>query len=167
MDWPPMSTIRLHKRPTPENGSGGGMCKGTFESLALNHTPVCITSHSWNDCDLTLEQWMRGVAAASELLKPFDARLMRSYAVSTRINSAVNDDRNAVHLWHSLRFKIISSRSEAVGLPRRCDNTQPNGLGTTNRFVRCYPANPRGTDPHNRMDECGSSGVPPLSVAGE
>jgi putative SOS response-associated peptidase YedK len=32
------------------------------------------------------------VAAASELLKPCDARLMRCYAVSTRINSVLNDD---------------------------------------------------------------------------
>jgi putative SOS response-associated peptidase YedK len=32
------------------------------------------------------------VAAASELLKPYDARLMRSYPVSTRISSVVNDD---------------------------------------------------------------------------
>ena len=30
--------------------------------------------------------------AASELLKPFDARLMRCYAVSTRINRVANDD---------------------------------------------------------------------------
>jgi hypothetical protein len=35
---------------------------------------------------------MTNVAAASELLKPFDARLMRCYAVSTRINYVVNDD---------------------------------------------------------------------------
>ena len=35
---------------------------------------------------------MRGVSAASELLKPCDARLMRCYPVSTRINSPANDD---------------------------------------------------------------------------
>jgi putative SOS response-associated peptidase YedK len=32
------------------------------------------------------------VAAASELLKPYDARLMRCYPVSTRINRVANDD---------------------------------------------------------------------------
>lgn len=32
------------------------------------------------------------VAAASELLKPYDARLMGCYPVSTRINHVVNDD---------------------------------------------------------------------------
>jgi len=35
---------------------------------------------------------MRDVSAASELLKPFDARLMRSYPVSSRVNSVANDD---------------------------------------------------------------------------
>jgi putative SOS response-associated peptidase YedK len=35
---------------------------------------------------------MQNVAAASELLKPFDARLMRCYPVSTRVNYVVNDD---------------------------------------------------------------------------
>jgi hypothetical protein len=35
---------------------------------------------------------MRDVAVASELLKPYDARLMRCYPVSTRINHVANDD---------------------------------------------------------------------------
>ena len=35
---------------------------------------------------------MQNVAAASELLKPFDARLMRCYLVSARINHVANDD---------------------------------------------------------------------------
>jgi hypothetical protein len=35
---------------------------------------------------------MSNVAAASELLKPCDARLMRSYPASPRINHVVNDD---------------------------------------------------------------------------
>jgi len=42
--------------------------------------------------DLWLDPGMTNVAAASELLKPFDARLMRCYPVSTRINSVANDD---------------------------------------------------------------------------
>jgi putative SOS response-associated peptidase YedK len=42
--------------------------------------------------DLWLDPGMQKVAAASELLKPYDARAMRCYPVSTRINSAVNDD---------------------------------------------------------------------------
>jgi putative SOS response-associated peptidase YedK len=35
---------------------------------------------------------MKDVAAASDLLKPFEARLMRCYPVSTRINHVANDD---------------------------------------------------------------------------
>ena len=42
--------------------------------------------------DLWLDPGMTDVAAASELLKPFDARLMRCYPVSSRINSVANDD---------------------------------------------------------------------------
>jgi putative SOS response-associated peptidase YedK len=43
--------------------------------------------------DLWLDPGMRDVSAASELLKPYDARLMRCYPVSTRINQVANDDQ--------------------------------------------------------------------------
>jgi putative SOS response-associated peptidase YedK len=42
--------------------------------------------------DLWLDPGMRDAAAASELLKPCDARFMRCYPVSTRINRVANDD---------------------------------------------------------------------------
>jgi putative SOS response-associated peptidase YedK len=42
--------------------------------------------------DLWLDPGMQNVIAASELLKAYDARPMRRYPVSTRINSVVNDD---------------------------------------------------------------------------
>jgi putative SOS response-associated peptidase YedK len=42
--------------------------------------------------DLWLDPGMRDASAASELLKPCDARLMRHYPVSTRINHVANDD---------------------------------------------------------------------------
>jgi len=35
---------------------------------------------------------MQGVAVASEPLKPYDARQMQCYRVSTRINDVANDD---------------------------------------------------------------------------
>jgi putative SOS response-associated peptidase YedK len=35
---------------------------------------------------------MQNVAAISELLKPLDARLMRCYPVSSRVNHVGNDD---------------------------------------------------------------------------
>ena len=51
--------------------------------------PVILDPDSY---DLWLDPGMTHVDAASDLLKPYDARRMRSYAVSTRINSVVNDD---------------------------------------------------------------------------
>jgi putative SOS response-associated peptidase YedK len=42
--------------------------------------------------DLWLDPGTRYVNAASDLLKPCDARLMRCYPVSTRINHVANDD---------------------------------------------------------------------------
>jgi putative SOS response-associated peptidase YedK len=42
--------------------------------------------------DLWLDPGMRNVGAASELLKPYDARLMRCHPISTRINRVANDD---------------------------------------------------------------------------
>jgi putative SOS response-associated peptidase YedK len=42
--------------------------------------------------DLWLDPGMTNVEVVSEMLKPFDARLMRSFPVSTRINSAGNED---------------------------------------------------------------------------
>ncbi len=41
--------------------------------------------------DLWLDPGMRDVSAASELLKPFDARQMCRYRVSTRINHMATD----------------------------------------------------------------------------
>lgn len=51
--------------------------------------PVILDPDSY---DLWLDPGMRDVNAASELLKPYDARQMRCYPVSTRINYVVNDD---------------------------------------------------------------------------
>jgi putative SOS response-associated peptidase YedK len=53
--------------------------------------PVILSS----DCyDLWLDPGVRDVAVVSELLKPYDARLMRCYPVSTRINQVRNDDED-------------------------------------------------------------------------
>jgi len=45
-----------------------------------------------NDYDRWLDPRMTKVEAVSELLKPFDGRLMRSFPVSARINYVANDD---------------------------------------------------------------------------
>jgi putative SOS response-associated peptidase YedK len=45
-----------------------------------------------SDYDMWLDPGMTNVEATSEMLKPCDARLMRCYPVSTRINHVGNDD---------------------------------------------------------------------------
>ena len=42
--------------------------------------------------DLCLDPGMTDVSAASELLRPYDVRMMRCYPISTRINHVANDD---------------------------------------------------------------------------
>jgi putative SOS response-associated peptidase YedK len=56
-----------------------------------NRMPV-ILHH--DDYDLWLDPDMTKVQAVSELLKPFAARLMRSFPVSSRINQVANDDED-------------------------------------------------------------------------
>jgi putative SOS response-associated peptidase YedK len=58
-------------------------------SAIHDRMPVILNPDSY---DLWLDPGMKDVAEASELLKPCDAQQMRSYAVSTRVNSVANDD---------------------------------------------------------------------------
>jgi putative SOS response-associated peptidase YedK len=58
-------------------------------SAVQDRMPVILDSAHY---DLWLDPGMQNVAAISELLKPYDARSMRSYPVSTRINHVTNDD---------------------------------------------------------------------------
>jgi putative SOS response-associated peptidase YedK len=58
-------------------------------SAVHDRMPVILATESY---DLWLDPEMENVDAASELLKPFDARLMRCYPVSTRLNQVQNDD---------------------------------------------------------------------------
>jgi putative SOS response-associated peptidase YedK len=51
--------------------------------------PVILDPDSY---DLWLDPGMNDGGAVSELLKPYDARMMRCYPVSTRINHVANDD---------------------------------------------------------------------------
>jgi hypothetical protein len=53
---------------------------------------------------------MRDVSVASELLKPYDARLVRCYAISTRIDHVANDNEECsapVELAH-IRNRLFS-----------------------------------------------------------
>jgi len=74
-----MGQLQVHEISASEmRGCGGQLSKG-FAPLADSY-------------DLWLDPGMTDVAAAFELLKPYDARLMRCYPVSTRINHVANDD---------------------------------------------------------------------------
>jgi putative SOS response-associated peptidase YedK len=56
---------------------------------AIHDRTVILERDSY---DLWLDPGMQNVAAISELLKPCDARLMKSYPISSRINDVANDD---------------------------------------------------------------------------
>ncbi len=80
----------------------------------LTTTPNSVTSQvhdrmpvilSKDDYELWLDPGMTNVDAVSELLRPFDARLMRAYPVSSRINHVQNDDQEC-----SVRVEIVESQ---------------------------------------------------------
>jgi putative SOS response-associated peptidase YedK len=58
-------------------------------SAVHDRMPVILDPDSY---DIWLDPGMRDVTTASELLKPYDAQLMRCYPISTRINHVSNDD---------------------------------------------------------------------------
>jgi putative SOS response-associated peptidase YedK len=58
-------------------------------STVHDRMPVILRK---DDYDVWLDPGMQNVAAISEMLKPYDAKSMRSYPVSTRINHVANDD---------------------------------------------------------------------------
>jgi putative SOS response-associated peptidase YedK len=58
-------------------------------SAVHDRMPVIVEPDSY---DLWLDPGMQDVVAASDLLKPYDARLMWCYPISTRINHVANDD---------------------------------------------------------------------------
>ena len=67
----------------------------------LTTTPNAVTSAVHDrmpvildraDYDLWLDPGMTNVEAVSAMLKPYDARMMRCYPVSTRVNHVANDD---------------------------------------------------------------------------
>jgi putative SOS response-associated peptidase YedK len=67
----------------------------------LTTTPNAVTSSihdrmpvilNRDDYDLWLDPGMQDTAVVSDLLRPFDARAMRCYPVSSRVNLVLNDD---------------------------------------------------------------------------
>jgi putative SOS response-associated peptidase YedK len=82
----------------------------------LTTTPNAVTSPVHDrmpvildpDCyDLWLDPGMHDMNAVSDMLKPFNARLMRCYPVSSRVNHVANDD-------------------EGCSMPVKLDETQKN-----------------------------------------
>jgi len=59
--------------------------------LADIHDRMPVILHLENH-DLSLDPAIRDTISVSEMLRPFDPVLMRSYPVSTRVNHVVNDD---------------------------------------------------------------------------
>jgi putative SOS response-associated peptidase YedK len=58
---------------------------------AAVHDRMPVILHPDN-YDLWLDPGSTEVSAVSEMLRPYDARVMRCFPVSTRINHAANDD---------------------------------------------------------------------------
>jgi putative SOS response-associated peptidase YedK len=63
--------------------------KNAVTSAVHDRMPVILDPNSY---DLWLDPRMTNTGAACELLKPYGARLMRCYPISTRINHVANDD---------------------------------------------------------------------------
>jgi len=61
----------------------------SLTSAVHDRMPVILELDSY---DLWLDPGMKNVSVASEMLKPFDASLMRCHPVSDSINRVVNDD---------------------------------------------------------------------------
>jgi putative SOS response-associated peptidase YedK len=51
------------------------------------------------------------VDAVSEMLKPYDARMMRCYPVSTRVNHVANDDKEC-----STPVELTETQSRLFGM---------------------------------------------------
>ena len=63
--------------------------RNAVTSSVHDRMPVILDPDGY---DIWLDPGMTNVEAVSEMLKPFDARPMRCYPVSTRINHVANDD---------------------------------------------------------------------------
>lgn len=60
-------------------------------SAIHDRMPVILERKTY---DLWLDPGMTNVQVVSELLKPYDARMMRAYPVSSRVNHVANDDED-------------------------------------------------------------------------
>jgi len=65
--------------------------------------PVILDGHSF---DLWLDPGLTRVEMVTELLRPYDARAMRSYPVSSRVNHVANDDAGC-----SARVEVVETQA--------------------------------------------------------
>jgi SOS response associated peptidase (SRAP) len=93
--WP---AIRL-RRPVGSRKDPSGQWIKTCTILTTTPNAVTTAVHDRmpvildpGDYDVWLDPGMKDSAAVSQLLKPLDARLMRCYPVSNRVNQVQNDD---------------------------------------------------------------------------
>jgi putative SOS response-associated peptidase YedK len=71
-------------------------------AVVHDRMPVILESDNY---DVWLDPGMKNVDAACEILKPFDARFMRSFPVSSRVNNPGNDDEEC-----SVPIKLAQSQ---------------------------------------------------------
>ena len=94
----------------------------------LGHMPVILDPDAY---DAWLDPGMTNADAASELLKPCDARLMRCYPVSTRINHVANGDEECSapvepQGSHQKRPTVVTSKpANGSGLGQGCFTPSP------------------------------------------
>jgi putative SOS response-associated peptidase YedK len=60
--------------------------------------PVILRQENY---DLWLDPGFKNAKALAEILVPFDAKQMKSFPVSTRINTVANDDPDCIAPWQS------------------------------------------------------------------
>src|SRR5437879_2537527 len=72
-------------------------------AIVHDRMPVILDLDSY---DLWLDPGMKDVGSVSELLKPCDAKIVRSYPVSTRVNQVINDDAEC-----SIQVELIQTQN--------------------------------------------------------
>ena len=80
---------KIHAEPLVQTCSILTTSPNAVTRAVHDRMPVILNA---TDFDLWLDPGMKNVAGVLELLKPYDAHLMRCYPVSHRVNNVLNDD---------------------------------------------------------------------------
>ena len=93
--------------------------------IALSASPALVFSQNsaivrgvWGRTPFGFLRWRISdtVPSFEQARVNYDARLMRCYSVSTRINNVANDDEECSRRWNSPRFRVGSPCNGTVGL---------------------------------------------------